>query len=58
MATAIADAASRMTEDRKWYSVSAKGLFEAAEAVGAAASSVVATALKVLDLLQKVRAAA
>ena len=57
-ATAIADAADRMTEDRKWYSVSSKGLLEAAEAVGAAASPIVATAMKVLDLLQKVRAQA
>ena len=57
-ATAIADAADQMTEDRKWYSVSAKGLLEAAEAVGAAASPIAATAMKVLDLLQKVRAQA
>ena len=57
-ASAIAEAAGNMVADRKWYSISAAGLVEAAKAVGAAASPMVDTALKVLDLLNKVRAAA
>ena len=57
-ASAIAEAAGNMMADRKWYSISAAGLVEAAKAVGAAASPMVDTALKVLDLLNKVRAAA
>ena len=57
-ASAIAEAAGNMVADRKWYSISAAGMVEAAKAVGAAASPMVDTALKVLDLLNKVRAAA
>lgn len=35
-ASAIAEAAGNMVADRKWYSISAAGLVEAAKAVGAA----------------------
>lgn len=50
-AVAIADVASRIQRERKWYSVTTKGLIEAAEAVGSVASPIVKTALSVMKLL-------
>jgi hypothetical protein len=50
----IANRATRAVKDRKWYSVSAGGLLDAAKAVGEAASPVVKAAINVIDLLRKV----
>jgi hypothetical protein len=51
----IVSAATKMVKEKHWYSVSLGGLFEAAKAVGEAASPIVASALKVLELLQKAK---
>lgn len=51
----IAATAGRIHDHRKWYAVSAKGLIEAAEAVGSAAAPVLKTALKVIGLLSAAR---
>ena len=51
----IAATASRIQQNRKWYSVSAKGLIEAAEAIGGAASPILKTALNVIKLLSEAR---
>ena len=55
MALKIAATADRIQDHRKWYDVSAKGLIEAAEAVGSAAGPILKTALKVIGLLSAAR---
>jgi hypothetical protein len=52
---AIAETATRVVEDRKWYDISAKGLIEAAKAVGEVSSPLISTALKIIELLQKAK---
>ena len=52
----IADTANRVIEEHKWYSISAKGLVEAAKAVGETASPLFTSAVKVIELLQKASA--
>jgi hypothetical protein len=47
--------AEKSIRERKWYSISAEGLIEAAKAVGEAASPLVGAALKVVDLLAKAK---
>lgn len=51
----IAKTAERIVSERRWYSVSTKGLIEAASAVGSVASPIVASALKVVALLKEAR---
>lgn len=55
-ASAVADSATQVVAEHRWYSISAKGLVEAAKAVGEAASPLVGSALKVIELLQKAKA--
>lgn len=51
--TKLAETAERVINERKWYSVSAKGLIEAAQAVGSTASPLVDSALKIVKLLKQ-----
>ena len=51
----IAATADQIQHHRKWYDVSAKGLIDAAEAVGSAAGPILKTALKVIGLLSAAR---
>ena len=51
----IAATADQIQQNRKWYSVSAKGLIEAAEAVGSAASPILKTALNVIRMLSEAK---
>jgi hypothetical protein len=44
---------AKAVSDNKWYSVSAKGVLEAAKAVGEAASPLVGAAIKVIELIAK-----
>ncbi|MDM0037050.1 hypothetical protein QTI33_33290 [Variovorax sp. J22P271] len=46
-------AAARATPERPWYSISVKGLLEAARAVGDGVSPLVSAALKVAELVVK-----
>lgn len=52
----IAVAANRMQQERKWYSVSTKGLIEAAGAVGSAASPILKSALGLIKMLSEIEA--
>ena len=52
----VATAVERAVAERRWYDISAKGLLEAATAVGEAASPLIATAVKLIELMQKARA--
>ena len=52
----VATAVERAVAERRWYDISAKGLVEAAKAVGETASPLVATAIKLIELMQKARA--
>jgi hypothetical protein len=52
-ARVIAEQANRAVRERKWYDVSAEGLLEAAKAVGQIASPLVASAVKVVELLSQ-----
>ena len=54
-ATVVADTAERIVRERKWYSVSGEGLLEAAKSVGEAASPLVASALKIIELLRQAK---
>lgn len=49
----VADTADKILAQRKWYSVSAPGLLEAAKAVGEAASPLVTSCVNVIALLGK-----
>lgn len=49
----VLKAAEASMKDRRWYSISAAGLLEAAKAVGEVASPLVSSALKVIDLISK-----
>lgn len=54
-ATVVADTTKCVIEKRRWYSISVKGLVEAAKSVGEAASPIVISALKIIELLQKTK---
>lgn len=47
------DTADKIVTERKWYSVSAKGLVEAAKAIGEAGVPILSSALKIIDLLKQ-----
>ena len=51
----VTEIVERSILERKWYSVSIEGLVDAAKAVGAIASPVVDSAIKVIDLLSKIK---
>ena len=55
MADDIASSAKNIVTQRKWFNVSASGLLEAARAVGEVASPLVSSALKIIDLLHKIK---
>lgn len=55
MAVKVADTASKIVTQRRWYSVSTSGLLEAARAVGDIASPLVSSALRLIELLQKAK---
>lgn len=54
-ANTIVSTSTKMVSDRRWYSISIEGLLEAAKAVGAAASPLIGSAQKVVELLQKAK---
>lgn len=56
-AAVIAATAEKVKQERKWYSVSAEGLLEAAKAVGGVADPLVKTAIGVVQLLGKLKEA-
>ena len=51
----MADKASQIVTDRKWYSISAKGVLEAAKAVGDAGVPLLSACMKVIELLGKAK---
>lgn len=51
----IADTASKILHERRWYSISLDGLLEAAKAVGTAASPVLSLVLKTVEIVQKLK---
>lgn len=51
----LVNCSKKIVAERRWYSVSAKGVIEAAKALGEAASPIVATAIRILELLQKAK---
>ena len=53
-AAKVADTAERILSERKWYSVSAKGVLEATKAVAEAASPLMGACIRVIELLTKV----
>lgn len=55
-ATKIANTAMQIVAERKWYSVSAAGLLEAAKAVGDTAVALVGAAVRVIDVLKTLKA--
>jgi len=50
-ADVIASTAKKMKQEHRWYSISAKGLLDAAAAVGSAADPLVKTAIGIVKLL-------
>ena len=53
-AAKLADTAERILLERKWYSVSAKGVLEATKVVAEATSPLMGACIKVIELLAKV----
>ena len=54
-ASSLAATVEKTISERRWYSVSAKGVLEAAKAVGEAASPIVGSCIKIVELLSKVK---
>ena len=54
-ANGLAATVEKTISERRWYSVSAKGVLEAAKAVGEAANPIVSSCIKVIELLGKVK---
>ena len=54
-ASELSQSAEAILNKRKWYSVSIQGLLEAAKAVGEAASPLASSAVKIVELLSKLK---